>query len=622
MKSAPLKFLTLLILLLAAGAQAATPVITPLAAYAQSLHSPGRVATDAGGNCYATDPQAGRVVVYDAFGRVISTREGFARPLGIAVDSTGRIYVGEEATGSVSVFDAGWNLLYRLGAGAGEFRLPNYIAPDSGSGLVFVSDSFANQVRVYTNGGAFAFAFGALGTGGGQFDFPAGIHISSVGEVFVVDQKNNRVQVFDRGGVYLRLFKLAKSSFGTAGRSQGIAGDAAGHLLVAESFQSQVRAFDTNGVAVETNGVYGAAPGQFSLPTATAVDPFNRLIVASVNNGRLEVLGVDDYLHFSAQPALRTVAVGSTMEFSVAAGGPGPFTYQWRKDGAEIAGATNATLALFGISPGATGNYSVVVTGPTGSRTSPDAALTVLVPPTLLPPPASQIVAVGSNALLNVVATGDQLAYVWKHDGVILPAAMTSSLFLENVQPNDAGAYEVTIQNSVGSVTSEAARLTVIVPPSILVPPTSLNVAAGDTVTFSVNALGDALSYQWLFNGQPISGAVSSLLTLTNAQPADGGGYSVQIANLVGTVQSEDATLTVIPPPDAPMIDTVSVQPDGSLDISATAQAGYTFTICASSDLVDWVAVGTVPSLTGKIQFVDSQTGAFTQRFYKLVWAP
>ena len=53
------------------------------------------------------------------------------KPLGIAVDAAGRIYLGDEATGSVSVFDEQWGFLYKLGAGDGEFQMPNHIAIDS-----------------------------------------------------------------------------------------------------------------------------------------------------------------------------------------------------------------------------------------------------------------------------------------------------------------------------------------------------------------------------------------------------------------------------------------------------------------------------------------------------------
>lgn len=79
----------------------------------------------------------------------------------------------------------------------------------------------------------------------------------------------------------------------------------------------------------------------------------------------------------TAQPASASVALGGSATFSVAASGPGPFAYQWRKDGTAIAGATSATLPLTGVTAGQAGSYSVVVTNAGGSVTSNAATLTV-----------------------------------------------------------------------------------------------------------------------------------------------------------------------------------------------------------------------------------------------------
>ena len=76
-------------------------------------------------------------------------------------------------------------------------------------------------------------------------------------------------------------------------------------------------------------------------------------------------------------PAAVAANLGASATFSVAASGTGPFTYQWRKDGAALAGATGATLTLATVSAADVGSYSVVVTNATGSTTSAAAALTL-----------------------------------------------------------------------------------------------------------------------------------------------------------------------------------------------------------------------------------------------------
>lgn len=84
----------------------------------------------------------------------------------------------------------------------------------------------------------------------------------------------------------------------------------------------------------------------------------------------------------SQAPASRAVAAGATVAFSVGAVGTGPFTYQWRRDGQAIAGATSATYTTPALATGDDGaRYSVVVTNSAGSATSSDAVSTVFTPP-------------------------------------------------------------------------------------------------------------------------------------------------------------------------------------------------------------------------------------------------
>ena len=77
-------------------------------------------------------------------------------------------------------------------------------------------------------------------------------------------------------------------------------------------------------------------------------------------------------------PADRTVSVGQPASFSVAASGSGPLSYQWQRNGTNIAGATSTTYTLASASGADNGaRFHAVVTNPFGSATSNDALLTV-----------------------------------------------------------------------------------------------------------------------------------------------------------------------------------------------------------------------------------------------------
>jgi hypothetical protein len=77
------------------------------------------------------------------------------------------------------------------------------------------------------------------------------------------------------------------------------------------------------------------------------------------------------------QPQSQSVPENSSVMFTVGVtGSPAP-TYQWRKDGVNISGATQPLLILDNLQSADAGNYSVVVTNASGSVTSANATLTV-----------------------------------------------------------------------------------------------------------------------------------------------------------------------------------------------------------------------------------------------------
>ncbi|HEX7312672.1 MAG TPA: immunoglobulin domain-containing protein [Pyrinomonadaceae bacterium] len=253
------------------------------------------------------------------------------------------------------------------------------------------------------------------------------------------------------------------------------------------------------------------------------------------------------------QPASQTVNAGQTATFSVAASGTAPFTYQWRKDGADIAGANAATLSVANVQSGDAGIYSVVVSNVAGSATSADAALAVITPPSILIQPEPQTVNAGAAATFFVSASGTApLGYQWRKDGADITGATSASLSVVNAQDDDAGTYTVVVSNAAGSVTSEGAALAVthIVPPAITTQPASQTANVGEGVTFSVAASGTApFNFQWQKNGSDIAGANGPGLTLANVQLSDAGDYSVEVSNDAGVATSDPATLTVVVPP-------------------------------------------------------------------------
>lgn len=84
--------------------------------------------------------------------------------------------------------------------------------------------------------------------------------------------------------------------------------------------------------------------------------------------------------------------------------------------------------------------------------------------------------------------------------------------------------------------------------PSITTQPSGQTVGAGGSATFVVTA-GGATTYQWFFNGSPISGATAASFTRSNVSAADAGSYYAVVTNAAGSVTSNTVTLTVLTDP-------------------------------------------------------------------------
>jgi uncharacterized repeat protein (TIGR03803 family) len=97
---------------------------------------------------------------------------------------------------------------------------------------------------------------------------------------------------------------------------------------------------------------------------------------------RLEVIFSPPYI--VAGPEDQTVLAGSSVTFSVEAGGDGPLSFQWQEngtnlvDGGNLSGSRTATLILTAVTATNAGTYSVIVSNALDVLSSPSAALTVL----------------------------------------------------------------------------------------------------------------------------------------------------------------------------------------------------------------------------------------------------
>jgi invasion protein IalB len=297
----------------------------------------------------------------------------------------------------------------------------------------------------------------------------------------------------------------------------------------------------------------------------------------------------------TSQPVNQTIFAGQTATFSIIANGTSPLSYQWRKNGAAISGATASSYTTPAETTSDNGAlFSVLVTNSAGSATSSSATLTVNpdpVAPTITTQPASQTITAGQTATFSVVASGTSpLSYQWRKNGAAINGATSASYITPAETTADNGAqFTVTVSNSAGSVTSNTAILTVNpapVAPSITTQPASQTIASGQTATFSVTATGTApLSYQWRKNGTAIGGASSASYTTPSETTADNGAlFSVVVSNSAGSATSSNATLTVTSSTGALNPSTTSLG-FNSVNVGSNSSLPVTFTNAGSTNI-------------------------------------
>jgi uncharacterized repeat protein (TIGR03803 family) len=155
-------------------------------------------------------------------------------------------------------------------------------------------------------------------------------------------------------------------------------------------------------------------------------------------------------------------------------------------------------------------------------------------------------------------------------------------------------------------------------PPQIAIQPVSQAVSLHGNASFSVAATG-ALAYQWQFDDVNLPNGTNQSLELTDIQPQNAGYYQVVLTNINGATVSLAASLgiTNLPLSFSAGAGAISYT-GGAAVIGLTNLAGQgAVVIDASTDLIQWTPISTNPPGFGAIQVIDTDAGAYSNRFYR-----
>ncbi len=554
------------------------------------FNSPYGVAVDGSGNVYVADTvnllirkitPAGTVSTIAGSPKVSGLTNGngsnalFRAPVDVAVDGSGNVFVADEngdstirkitPSGDVTTF-AGRQTIngYANGPGANaEFTGPFGVCADA-SGNVYVGDTGNNLIRKITPAGVVSTLAGsqpfADGTGtAALFTQTTGVATDSNGNVYVVDTTNDLIRKITPAGVVTTLAGspgVGGSADGTGAAAQfyfpfAICVDSSGNAFVTDGDQT-IRKITPGGVVTTIAGTpfsIGNANGTgsaalFDSPVGITVDnSTGNLYVSEQQNQTVRMItpaGVVTTLAGTAGSNGSQDGTGPAAKFDLPAG----IVFDPTSHNLFLADATNAEIRKITTA----GVVTTIAGSPqaTGSADGTGAAARFFFPVGITIDASGNLyVADDANDTIREVTQAGvvtTLAGTPLHFGSA-DGTGSSALFNspEGIAMDPHGNLYVgdTANNTVRKGGISGA-------PQIVTQPTAQYAHVGGSATFTVSAVGSSsLSYQWSFNGSPISGATGASYTIASVQASDGGNYTVTITDADGSITSSVVTLSV-----------------------------------------------------------------------------
>jgi gliding motility-associated-like protein len=251
-------------------------------------------------------------------------------------------------------------------------------------------------------------------------------------------------------------------------------------------------------------------------------------------------------LNITSQPKNISVCLDSIAKFKVTVNSTLTFSYQWKKNGVNIIGATTDSLVIPNASYSDTANYSVLVIANCDSVISNIATLKIIKPVFVIQP-VSLLQCPGTRAVFKTTVTSDtNMVYQWFKRGILIPGANKDSLVINNIGNLDTGFYYLKVTGKCSYTNSDTVKLTIAYTTIINSQPQSISQCKNSKAVFKVKAIGPGiLSYQWKKGNIDLIGQTKDSLVLNNLNYSDSGDYSVKIWSLCDTVISSFAKLII-----------------------------------------------------------------------------
>jgi DNA-binding beta-propeller fold protein YncE len=264
---------------------------------AGQFNKPRSLALDTNDNLFVVD-MTGRVQKFSPDGKFLLSWQmpetDIGKPKGMDRDREGNIVILEPHYQRVNHFTPDGKLVSQWGVkgtNAGELTLPRAIAVDTKNNVVVSEYTLVDRVQKFSARGARCLAtWGTQGLGAGQFNRAEGVGVDASDRIYVADSCAHRIQIFSSEGKFLRAYGKAGEAMGEMNYPYDIRLDEQGRQYVCEYGGSRIQVFDAHDRPLEIIGRAGSKPGEFDKPWSIAFDSKGNLYVADSMNHRVQKL--------------------------------------------------------------------------------------------------------------------------------------------------------------------------------------------------------------------------------------------------------------------------------------------------------------------------------------------